>query len=65
MIYDVFLGAPGKLPDSVVWRTSPVKVLLEAQHPSFRLLGDSAYPKSRIMVTPYRTPEAAADDSKR
>ena len=62
MIYDIFLGAPGKMPDSVVWRTSPVKVLLEGQHPLFRVLGDMAYPKSRLMVTPYRTAEAANDE---
>ena len=65
LIYDVFLGAPGKMHDSVVWRTSPVKVLSEGQHPLFRLLGDMAYPKSKLLVTPYRTPEAANDDSKR
>ena len=65
IIYDLFLGAPGKLHDSVVWRTSPVKVLVEGQHPLFCLLGDSAYPKSKVMVTPYRTPEAAADMTKR
>ena len=59
------MSEPHKIDDATVWRTSPVKVLLEAQHPSFRLLGDSAYPKSRIMVTPYRTPEAANDESKR
>ena len=65
IIYDIFLGAPGKLPDSVVWRTSPVKVVVEGQHPLFCVLGDSAYPKSKVMVTPYKTPEAAADLSKR
>ena len=61
----MFLGSPGRLPDSVTWRTSPVKVLLESQHPLFRIAGDSAYPKSKLMVTPYRTAEAANDPSKR
>ena len=65
MIYDVFLGCPGKFPDSVAWRTSPVKVMLERQHPLFRVAGDSAYPKSKLLVTPYRTAEAANNDSKR
>ena len=63
IIYDVFLGAPGKLPDATVWRTSPVKPVIEAQHPLFLLLGDMAYPKSKVMVTPYRTADAANDQN--
>ena len=65
IIYDIFLGSPGRLPDSVSWRTSPVKVMLERQHPLFRIAGDCAYPKSKIMLTPYRTAEAANDATTR
>ena len=65
LIYDLVLGAPGRMHDSVVWRTSPVKVHLEEQHPLFRVLGDSAYPKSKLLITPYSTAQAANDESKR
>ena len=66
IIYDLNLGSPGKFPDSITWRVSPVKIAVEQQPlPQFRVAGDSAYAKSRLLVTPYRTAEAAADPSKR
>ena len=67
LIYDLNLGSPGRFPDAITWRLSPGRVALEQQPhiPQFRILADSAYPKSKLVVTPYRTAEAAADESKR
>ena len=37
---------------------SAIKPVLEGHLPQYRLAGDSGYPMSRLMVTPYRTNEA-------
>ena len=62
LIYDLNLGSPGRFPDSITWRLSPVKVAVEQQPlPQFKVASDSAYPKSGLLITPYRTAQAAAD----
>ena len=62
IISDVNFGSPGRFPDSITWRLSPVKIAVEHQPmPQFRVAGDSAYAKSRLLVTPYRTAQASAD----
>ena len=42
-----------------------MKPVLEQQHPLFHLAGDSGYPKSKLLVTPYSNNEAMQDESKR
>ena len=60
LIYDLDLSSPGSFADSTTWRSSRVKPVLEQQHPLFRLAGDSGYPKSKLLVTPYSMAEARA-----
>lgn len=57
---DVFAGTPGRVHDARVFRTSPIFINLtenEAEatiSPTEHLLGDSAYPLSPFLITPYR-----------
>ena len=65
LIYDVDFRCPGQFHDARVWRFSETKQYLEQRWPRFLLAGDSAYPKSTVLVTPYTEAEAQNDASKR
>ena len=65
LIYNLDLSSPGSLTDSTTWRCSDVKPELEQRHPHYLIAGDSGYPKSKTLVTPYTTQEALNDDRKR
>lgn len=65
LIYDLELGAPGSWNDASVWRQSDVKKALERRCPRFRLAGDSGYPRSVILITPFSQIEGENDMSKR
>ena len=56
---------PGGFHDARVWRFSEAKQFLEQRWPRFLLAGDSAYPKSTVLVTPYTQAEAQDDETKR
>ncbi|CAG7826961.1 unnamed protein product [Allacma fusca] len=58
---DVFVGWPGSSHDAHVWNNSPFFQLIAAEggnNPMFpadcHLIGDSAYPLSGVLLTPYR-----------
>ncbi|CAG7727249.1 unnamed protein product [Allacma fusca] len=58
---DVFAGWPGSSHDAHVWKNSPFFQLIAAEggnNPMFpadcHLIGDSAYPLSGVLLTPYR-----------
>ena len=52
------LGNPGSHHDSPIWQDSSLRVKLDDSKPEddtgFFLLGDSAYPTSRILIAPIR-----------
>ncbi|XP_062588387.1 uncharacterized protein LOC134250044 [Saccostrea cucullata] len=51
---DVFSAYPGSVHDTRVYRNSPLFQVLQDLPPKFHLLGDSAYPLSTSLLTPYR-----------
>ena len=61
LFYHLELGAPGSWNDSSVWRQSEVKKSLESRQPRYRLAGDSAYPRSVMLVTPFSSEEGEND----
>ena len=65
LFYHLELGAPGSWNDSSVWRQSEVKKSLESRQPRYRLAGDSAYPRSVMLVTPFSNEEGENDLRKR
>ncbi|KAF6215836.1 hypothetical protein GE061_000171 [Apolygus lucorum] len=54
-ITSVFVGFPGSVHDARVFRRSPLGQNLQERCGDFFLLGDSAYPCSRNLVTPFRS----------
>lgn len=52
-IRDIFTGYPGSVHDARVFRTSPLNETLEEKCGEFHLLGDSAYPLSKNLMTPF------------
>jgi len=56
VLLDAYTGYPGSVHDARVLRASPVFRLLTRNCPpaSFHLLGDSAYPLTTFLLTPYR-----------
>ena len=58
MFYHLELGAPRSWNDSTVWRQSEGKKALETRQPRFRVAGDSAYPRSVMLVTPFSNEES-------
>lgn len=52
-IYDILLTAPGSFHDAAVWSMSLGKGWLETRFPQRFFLGDSAYPQTEVMMTPY------------
>nr|XP_023018368.1 putative nuclease HARBI1 [Leptinotarsa decemlineata] len=53
-IIDVFIGYPGSVHDSRVFRNSPLKNRLEEKCGRYYLLGDSGYPLLPNLLTPYK-----------
>ncbi|XP_044745975.1 putative nuclease HARBI1 [Coccinella septempunctata] len=53
-IRDVFIGFPGSVHDSRVFQNSPLYVNLPALCKDKYILGDSAYPCLRNLLTPYK-----------
>lgn len=53
-IIDVFIGYPGSVHDSRVFRNSPLKNNLEEKCGRSYLLGDSGYPLLPNLLTPYK-----------
>ena len=56
VLLDAFTGYPGSVHDACVLRSSPVyqSLMQNPPPPQFHLLGDSAYPLTRTLLTPYR-----------
>lgn len=52
-IRDIFTGYPGSVHDARVFRTSPLCDTLAEKCEEFHLLGDSAYPLSQHLLTPF------------
>jgi hypothetical protein len=61
---NVNAGFFGSANDSRIWADSLVKEAIESQN-QFLVAGDSGYPISQHLITPYRSAEAMADASKR
>ena len=53
-IRDVFIGYPGSVHDARVFRNSPLSNSLGEKCQGFYILGDSAYPCLRNLLTPYK-----------
>lgn len=53
-IRDIFIGYPGSVHDSRVFRTSPLFNTLQEKCGENFILADSAYPCLRHVMTPYR-----------
>lgn len=53
-IIDIFIGYPGSVHDSRVFRNSPLKNNLEALCGRYFLLGDSGYPLHVNLLTPFK-----------
>lgn len=53
-IRDVFVGYPGSVHDARVFRTSPIGQNLAEKCRDYVLLGDSAYPCLRNLLTPFK-----------
>ena len=52
-IYDNLLSAPGSFHDAAVWSMSNAKAWLETRFPQRIMLGDSGYPQTDVLMTPY------------
>lgn len=53
-IIDVFIGYPGSVHDSRVFRNSPLQNTLEVKCGGYYLLGDSGYPLRPHLLIPYK-----------
>lgn len=53
-IRDIFVGYPGSVHDSRVFRTSPLSNTLAEKCGDYYILGDSGYPCLQHLLTPYR-----------
>lgn len=51
---DAYAGWPGSVHGSRVFRNSPITAELEKLPPNLHILGDSAYPLSISLITPFR-----------
>lgn len=53
-IRDIFVGYPGSVHDARVFRTSPLFASLENKCNNLYILGDSAYPCLKNLMTPFK-----------
>lgn len=54
---DVFIGAPGRMHDAKIFRSSPIFQKLPDPSflpPKYHIMGDNAYPNSSFLITPFR-----------
>ena len=67
LILDIDANWFGSANDARIWKNSAVKTVIESQQGAtpFLLAGDSAYPLSPFLITPYTTEEALNDPTKR
>ncbi|KAJ8911920.1 hypothetical protein NQ315_016261 [Exocentrus adspersus] len=56
-IRDVFIGFPGSVHDARVFRNSPLSHSIQEKCGDWFILGDSAYPCLRNLLTPYKETE--------
>ena len=61
LIYDLLVNVPGSFHDAAAYQMSDVKPYLETRFPREICLGDSAFPISDVLITPY-SQEAARRD---
>jgi hypothetical protein len=64
LIHDINVDWQGSTNDARVWRNSPVKRVIERQR-RFLLAGDSGYPISENLITPYRNADALRNPRRR
>jgi hypothetical protein len=64
LIYDINVDWQGCTHDARIWKNSSAKRVIERQR-RYLLAGDSAYPISENLMTPYRTAEALANPRRR
>ena len=64
LIYDLVVNAPGSFHDAEIYQMSGIKAYMETRFPRNICLGDSAFPTSDVLVTPYSARETAADPNK-
>lgn len=57
LIRDIFVGYPGSVHDSRVFRNSSLYATLQEKCTNFHLLGDSGYPILSNLLTPFRDRE--------
>ena len=64
-IYDIVAGWPGSAHDAVIWTTSDISSRMSDGMLSrnFHLLGDSAYPLSSYLLTPFKSPTSRAESN--
>lgn len=53
-LIDVFIGYPGSVHDSRVYRNSPLRNSLAEKCGQYFILGDSGYPLQTNLLTPYK-----------
>jgi hypothetical protein len=63
LLLDLNADWQGATNDARIWNNSPVKGVIERQR-QYLLAGDSAYPISENLITPYRNAEALHDPTK-
>lgn len=64
LILDINTNWHGGVHDARVWKNSSVKTIIERQD-QYLLAGDSGYPISPVLITPYLSNEALDDSTKR
>lgn len=62
---DAFAGWPGSVHDSRVLRNSPITAELEKMPGNLHILGDSAYPLSTFLMTPFKETGNLGDQERR
>ncbi|XP_061187109.1 putative nuclease HARBI1 [Saccostrea echinata] len=61
---DVFSAYPGSVHDARVFKNSPLYQALQELPPKFHLLGDSAYPLTTFLLTPFRDNDHLSTEQK-
>ena len=64
LLYDLVVNAPGSFHDAAIYQMSGVKPYMESRFPRHICLGDSAFPISDVLITPYSTAESNDDRNK-
>ena len=52
-IYNILCQAPGSFLDAAIWGQSDALSWFRTEFPYKCILGDSAYPQSEFLMTPY------------